>query len=195
MGYKSFAGYAKDWMSEMRESVDADGAPWKGKFRALKPAGFDAAQLVDIAPPGRSDGQKVHPFVNQFLAALGSGFSAGTYRNHGGATWAPFCVDLFPQIGRDDRGLYQREPAMAFYERIHAAVTSLGGDWSSCYNDATLATAANQKFGGNRITYAGDNGTGNWHGALKLHLHLYLVPPGGGPGSASSAPVVDPARE
>ena len=194
MGYRSLAGFARDWMSEMRESVDADGAPWAGKFRALKPAGFDPAELVAISP-GRSDGQKVHPFVNQVLAALGGGFAAGTYHNHGGATWAPFCVDLFPQIGRDERGLYQREPAMAFYDRIHAAVSSLGGDWSSCYNDATLVTAVNQKLGGNRVTYAGENGTGNWHGALKLHMHLYLVPPSGGPGSAGSAPVVDPAKE
>jgi hypothetical protein len=195
MGYKTLASYAHDWMSEMRESVDADNAPWHGAFRALKPPTFDVADLVDIVSPGSSAGQKVHPFVNQFIVALGAGFAAGTYRNHGGAVWGPFCVDLFPSIARDDRGLYQREPAMAFFERINATVNSLGGDWASCYNDAAVVTAANQRLGANRITYAGDNGTGNWHGALKLHIHMYLVPPTGGPGSAASAPIVNPATE
>ena len=173
MSYTTFAGFAKDWMSEMREGVDAKFM--LSNWHSLKPNPFDPDEKGLEPLHGTTSGhQLVDPWVNKFVDAL-PGCAAGTYHDHGGKSWGPFCVDLNPQIARDERGLYQKEPLLEFYRQINSAAA--GADWSSLYNDATLAKAVNADLGVNRVSYAGDDGTGNWHGALKLHLHIYLKPP------------------
>jgi hypothetical protein len=187
--------YARKWMSEMREGVDSRANA--GGWRNLKAPGFDAAALETLAGGGSNGGQKVHPIVNKVLGNLGSDFNATTYANHGGAAFAPFCVDVKPAIKTDDRGLYQREQMVEFIERINAAVGSASADWAGLYNDATVTAAANERLGVKRITHAGDDGTRNWHGALNLHIHLYIIPGDGTPvpGSADKGPAVNPAAE
>lgn len=190
-----FAVFARAWMSELREHCDSTTtlAMKGGWHRSNKAPVIEEAELEDLVG-GASGGQKVHPIINKFAAQIAGSAAFSTYPNHGGKQWGPFCLDLFPKLDRDDRGLYSRGAAMQFISKLDAIVAGLDGDWSSCYNDATFNAAANAKFD-NRFAFAGDLGTGNWHGALKLHFHLYIVPKSGGPGSARSAPTLDPSKE
>jgi hypothetical protein len=195
MGYKAFARYAKDWMSEMREGGDMKFM--LGGWRYLEPAPIDQGGLVDADPSVRFEGGrafKVHPVVNTFLQSMGpGGFYPQTRVDHNGPKWAPYCLDIFPSIPRDERGLHQREEMVAFFERIHAAVGLSSADWSANYNDASVDAEVNRKLGKNYLTFASTDGTGNWHGALKLHVHLNLIPSSGAPGGA--APALDPNHE
>jgi len=194
--YKTFAGFAKDWMSEMRERTDAEtNVNWYGKMRFPQTPTFDPTKLEDLVRGTAAPPQQVHPFVNKFIGELGEDFDPSTYRNHGGKDWAPFCLDLKPKIARDERGLYQRDQMMDFIERIHATVGRMGGDWAGIYNDTQLVTIANQRLGGNRISFTGVDGTSNWHGALNLHIHVYLAPPSSAPASPTSGPKINPDKE
>jgi hypothetical protein len=193
--FKTFAEYARKWMSEMREGVDA--RAMLGPWDFVKLPTLDEGQL-EAFRHGPSGGQVVHKVVNLLLDNLGKGtFTASTRLGHGGKDWAPYCVDVFPNIKFDDRGLHQREQTVEFIEAIHFAAGAATADWAGIYNDPSVAVAANQKLGGNRITHQGVDGTTNWHGALNPHIHLYVIPRAGGPvpGSADKGPAVNPAAE
>ena len=213
----SLGRWAHRWMSEIRERADLDsGAPLA---EASLPAGInqmtaDPSQLKELTGhDGAIDketgkhkdthdgvGQLIHPFVQEFIDKLsgkGVGFHPSTYHNHGGnAQIAPFCLDVKPQIPLDDRGLYQPDQMIEFIESINA--TAGPGNWSGIYNDtAVLRALPNHGLTGKVDTQAQD-GTHNFHGALNLHIHLYLRPPADwvpGMPDPQSVPKVDPATE
>jgi hypothetical protein len=197
-----YCNYAKDWMSELREHLDAATTLKPERYNQPKAPSLVGVALEDLAGTSDTGGQQVHPIVNKFVGKLGGGstkFAVSTYMGHGDekgtVKWAPFCIDVKPVIERDDRGLYSPKSMLAFVTAIDLAVAGIDGDWSGCYNDATLNAAVNKKFD-NRLTYVGKLGTRNYHGALNLHIHLNIVPRGeGAPGSAAAAPKIDPAHE
>jgi len=215
------ATFAKEWMSEMRERADLDsGAKLSdvklpGDISALMHSQEDLVQtelLQNLDPThGTSDGaikdktgnikipgQRVHPFVNSFMKALAenASFTAMTRTKHGGsANVAPFCLDVLPSIPLDDRGLYQPDQMIEFIEKINDAAGN--ANWSGIYNDtAVLRELPKHGLAGKVDTQAKD-GTTNFHGALNLHIHLYLWPPRGWvppTPEPSSAPDAGPAN-
>lgn len=188
-----FTQFAHAWMSEQREAVDADNAPWHVGGRTPQTPTFEPSQLVDLYN-GRGNGQKVHPFVNDVMRQLPACDSL-TYKDHGGAKWAPFCIDIMPRLEKDERGLYRREKMVEFVTKLNDVVKfSLGGDWTGIYNDVAVCNAVNKTMG-QRLDYMGKDGGQNWHGALNLHLHVYLAPPVGAPGNPQSAPKLNPEAE
>ncbi|MEP6862842.1 MAG: DUF4157 domain-containing protein [Deltaproteobacteria bacterium] len=206
--YKTVAQFGRRWMSEMDERADWDSG---AEIFVATPKKTDSDQmspdkLVHIAAPGTNpDGkQLVHPFVNEFMAKLGGGFTASTYAHHGESKskdgtypgdWAPLCLDVMPKIATDARGLYEPNQMMDFIERINAAAGGTS-NWSGIYNDTTVARAMATRGLANKIDSTAQDGTHNFHGALNPHIHLYLRSPDGwAPGDPGSAPKVDPSTE
>lgn len=209
--------FARHWMSEMRERADLDSGTKLedaklptgiGKMqlseadltRLDKKHGFSDGEVTNKAGEITIQGQRVHPFVNSFmeiLASKGTGFSSSTYPNHGGsAEIAPFCLDVFPKIPLDSRGLYQPDQMAEFIEKINAAAGP--GNWSGIYNDTSVIRELPKRGLGGKVDTQAKDGTNNFHGALNLHIHLYVRPPEGWAPEApdpSAAPKVDPAAE
>jgi hypothetical protein len=212
-----FGRWAKQWMSEMRERADLDSGTkladaqlptgiGKMKFseadlqRIDSKHGFSDGEVKNKAGDVVKKGQLVHPFVNNFmdvLAAKGTGFSASTYPGHGGSDEiAPFCLDVFPKIQLDDRGLYQPDQMVEFIEKINAAAGD--GNWSGIYNDTALLRELPRRGLAGKVDTQAADGSHNFHGALNLHIHLYLRPPADwAPGAPDpqAAPKVDPSKE
>lgn len=197
------AVFAKEWMSEMRERADLDSgaklddAKLPAGFSTLKRSEADLAQAAALEPldaqhsggdGARKDkagnittpGQAVHPFVNFFIRTLAdkASFTAMTRPKHGGsADIAPFCLDVLPKIPLDERGLYQPDQMIEFIEKINAAAGS--ANWSGIYNDTTVLRELPKRGLAGKVDSQAKDGTTNFHGALNLHIHLYLWPPSG----------------
>lgn len=194
---KTFGTFAKQWMSEMRERADLDSGDkldWAKLPSGIGKQPLDKSQLVPLIR-GASGGQLVHPYINDFITKLGSGFNPSTYVNHGGSPeMAPYCLDVDPAIAHDARGLYQPDQMVEFIEKINATAGS--GNWSGVYNDTTVLRELQKRGLGNKVDTQAKDGSNNFHGALNLHIHLYLRPPEGwAPADPSAAPKVDPQGE
>lgn len=197
-----FGTYASRWMSEMRERME-----WKTALAFKGPwlhegAAIDTSKLERLVTKNDYGGsQFVDPVVNIVISQLIDAFPgtrASTYKAHGDkkdgpVVWAPFCVDVDAPLPMDyDRKLYSAEGALKFLNKFNKICESSSATWSACYNDASVNAEANKRFG-NRMVYAGDQGTTNWHGALRLHFHFYIVPTSGP--SPTSAPGLNPQAE
>lgn len=212
----SVGRFARQWMSEMRERADLDSGSklddaklptgiGKTKLSEAELAKLDAkhstgdGEVKDKSGEIKIQGQRVHPFVNTFMGVLATkaAFNASTYPNHGGSPEiAPFCLDVFPKIPLDNRGLYQPDQMIEFIEKINEAAGD--GNWSGIYNDTALLRELPKRGLGSKVDTQAKDGTNNFHGALNLHIHLYLRPPkdwAPGAPDPSSAPKVDPASE
>ncbi len=129
------------------------------------------------------------PEVIRFVAELKRlyrGFSASTYRNHGGGKFnnRGYSVDLFLNSPLDERGFYRVADATFFLRKVHEAARAAGVEWRAIYNDFSVANVINQETGAKRVIFVGTHrgrpraDNLNWHGPspLILHFHLDLVP-------------------
>lgn len=157
----------------------------------------DALNPEALEPMAHGGSSPVRKITNSFIRTIASKAPAVNsfinYPNHGVGELQGkgYCVDLMydsfnSAAGRNDEGFVPRESALQVIHNIAWAADQVGGDWRVCYNDESVAKAA-QKIYGSRIAYAGtsaaddtkekvdSNGHG-WHGPLNLHFHVDIVP-------------------
>ncbi|HEY6034638.1 MAG TPA: hypothetical protein VIV58_10275, partial [Kofleriaceae bacterium] len=60
-------------------------------------------------------------------------------------------------------------------EKINAAAGD--GNWSGIYNDTSVIRELPKRGLGSKVDTQAQDGSHNFHGALNLHIHLYLRPP------------------
>jgi hypothetical protein len=83
-----------------------------------------------------------------------------------------------------------------FIESINS--TAGPGNWSGIYNDTAVLRALPDHGLTGKVDTQAQDGSHNFHGALNLHIHLYLRPPADwvpGMPDPSSVPKIDPATE
>jgi hypothetical protein len=163
---------------------------------ALPPAPRVATPLVE-----GSDKAPVTATVIRFVEELKkrhNGFSASTYRGHGGGAFNEkgYSIDIYLKKPKDNRGFYQPRDAVAFLQAVHAAAKAASVEWRMIYNDFSVADAVNRALNKRHVIFVGGVRTNrgqvtglNWHGPdpLILHFHLDLIPTKAG----SSSSIVD----
>jgi hypothetical protein len=97
----------------------------------------------------------------------------GTYPRH---DWGEFSVDVFLNVGEDDKGFYNVGPAETFFDAVDETAQESGEwgtfQWRAVYNDDRMIKKVGDKFGAYRISKAPHHGPS----PDKLHVHLDLRP-------------------
>jgi hypothetical protein len=97
----------------------------------------------------------------------------GTYPRH---DWGEFSVDVFLNVGEDDKGFYKVGPCETFFDAVDATAQENGEwgtfQWRAVYNDDRMHKAVGDKYGRHRLSKAPHHGPS----PDKLHIHLDLRP-------------------
>src|SRR2546423_9515189 len=113
-------------------------------------------------------------FLHELANTSAIKFKAGTYPRHG--KFGEYAADMYPSIIEDSRGFYKVDKAEQFVDDINK-VAEAGNPywgkfaWQIVYNDATLQTKINAKYGA-RMSSAPHHGPS----PDKLHMHLDIRP-------------------
>jgi hypothetical protein len=190
------AQVSRAWLISRREQLDfiTIASP---NVRSLppsfRPPAAEVQRVVSRLIPG-SEEEPVAPIVVSFVQELKKryrGFSASTYRDHGGGAFLRrgYSIDIFLDTPLDDRGFYPRGTAEAFLRQLHETARVVNVEWRALYNDFAVADAINRTTGVRHVVFIGSPrtvqrggtkyGAGlNWHGPhpLILHFHLDIVP-------------------
>ncbi len=205
-------------------TVEAIGRAWmisREQETRFKYSSSPVRPLQGFAPPGErvalaahplvgsSDKAPVAPVVGSFAEELKRrypGMRAENYRGHGGGSFADrgYSLDLYIK-GKDERGFFPADDALAFLRAVHEAAGAVNAQWRVIYNDFTVADAMNRATGQRNVIFVGTvfrdrnraiNGI-NWHGPdpLILHFHLDLAPRAGArpPAGPLQSPMPAPA--
>ncbi|TDW64607.1 flagellum-specific peptidoglycan hydrolase FlgJ [Novosphingobium sp. PhB55] len=154
---------------------------------ALGPFAPPAAMVALAADPaiGGSNLAPVAPATSRFVAELKRRIprvSVSTYRRHGSQGFVDrgYSVDLFIP-GRDGRGFYRADDALALLRAVDVAAKAAGANWRAIYNDFGVADTINREFGRRHVIFVGSpsrskgRGTNlNWHGPNPLILHVHI---------------------
>jgi hypothetical protein len=186
---RQFNAVARAWMFSRREELDfrthgADMQPPRPPIEALfrQNARDEPLEPLEDHPKDA----KVQPLLNRFLRELRArhpSFRPNNYPDHGGKPFKGrgYSVDLYIG-GRDARGFFHREHAVAALLAIDDAAAAIRVDWRVLYNDYAVAAALNRHTGGRRVTFSGfpqrNRKNITWHGPdpLLCHFHLDIAP-------------------
>ena len=113
-------------------------------------------------------------FLHELSTTSSIRFQAGTYPRHG--KFGEYAADMFPMINENSDGFYEIRKAEQFVDDINTVAEAghpIWGKfaWQIVYNDATLQTKINAKYGG-RMSSAPHHGPA----PDKLHMHLDIRP-------------------
>ncbi|TCO80661.1 uncharacterized protein DUF4157 [Plasticicumulans lactativorans] len=138
-----------------------------------------AAQL-EAAQRRERRAQGFHTFAAPVVRLLerlrtrNTAWTAGTYPRH---FWAEFSVDIFLRANIDADGFWSRPAARQFFTDLNAACEEATPPgkfaWKAIYNDDTIRTETNARYGAGRVLSAPNHGPAPDH---KLHIHLDLRP-------------------
>jgi hypothetical protein len=185
-----FNSVARAWMFGRREELDFRtlGVDVQSPRPTIEALFRKNARHEPLEPlEGRPGDAKVQPLLNRFLRELRSRYPIARVNNystsHGGGVFSGrgYSVDLYIGGGRDERGFFYREHAVAALLAVEAASAAIGVDWRVLYNDYAVAAALNRHTGGRRVVFVGTTRGStnlNWHGPdpLLCHFHLDVAP-------------------
>jgi hypothetical protein len=190
-GQYTASAISQAWLVSRREQMRFQ-LEWPAGLRALKAFAPPAqpVQLVTTSLIAHSDKAQVAPLLVGFVRELRTRFrtfDVWNYVGHGGGVFhnRGFSLD-FGIPGRDGRGFYPREQAIAFLRAVHLSAHRVGAEWRVLYNDFGVADALNRQTGVAHVFFMGTVRRSarkavqglNWHGPhpLILHFHLDLAP-------------------